>query len=432
MGDRVKSNDVLSWFHQVRSEVTLYWLGASAGAIAADLVFCRMASQQHNVTLVWALTCVIILIVILAGLIQLRFRVLFRPIQTLYDEMMKMQTGDFGERDLHASGSSDLAQVVRAMQDAKSSVRAILEQMKQASSEITASIEALHEGAQQTSQASEQNASAMMDVMASVEQQRSLTNRTVAAMERTVESVDSIRSLSDEAQRVSATMMDKAQQGKAEMTATTEQMQEIEREVESMLAHTSELERSAAQVSEIIQAIQSIASETNLLALNAAVEAAHAGENGKGFAVVAAEVRKLADQSRHDSIRIKDVVTSMVEHVQASMESMQSVAAKVAKGSVAVQTTGGTLLNMVQDLVGLQKRVQQIQSASQEIGRQAQEVVQLMQSLAEAADKQSEAIATVAAASEEQLAMMEEVTSTASAMNDMAARLRSAALRFTW
>lgn len=58
------------------------------------------------------------------------------------------------------------------------------------------------------------------------------------------------------------------------------------------------LERTLAQLGNIVSAINGIAAQTNLLALNATIEAARAGDAGRGFAVVAGEVKKLASDTR--------------------------------------------------------------------------------------------------------------------------------------
>jgi len=79
------------------------------------------------------------------------------------------------------------------------------------------------------------------------------------------------------------------------------------------------IEKSANEITQIINVIDGIAFQTNLLALNAGVEAARAGDAGKGFAVVANEVRALAQRSADAAKDIKALITTSAEQVSAGV-----------------------------------------------------------------------------------------------------------------
>ncbi|UOQ84246.1 ammonium transporter [Gracilibacillus salinarum] len=77
-----------------------------------------------------------------------------------------------------------------------------------------------------------------------------------------------------------------------------------------------EVQKFSNQSRSVMQVIRDIAEQINLLALNASIEAAHAGEYGKGFAVVAEEIRKLAEQSKHSTTEIQEIITGTVDTIQ--------------------------------------------------------------------------------------------------------------------
>lgn len=97
---------------------------------------------------------------------------------------------------------------------------------------------------------------------------------------------------------------------------------------------------------QVLKFIKSVADQTNMLALNAQIEAARAGDAGKGFGVVANEVKKLGESSAK---AVKDV-SSILQEIKEANERISRLVEKNQSISKEQVTDTEQILAAVQEL----------------------------------------------------------------------------------
>ncbi len=143
----------------------------------------------------------------------------------------------------------------------------------------------------------------------------SLSDRTEQQAASLEETSATVSQLADGLRGNSGDMREVAAMAQQVMQRAEEGRQVVQSTVSSMNAMAAR----AGKMTEIIDAINGIAFQTNILALNAAVEAARAGEAGRGFAVVATEVRTLSGRSAKSAAEISELIKGSIDDALAGV-----------------------------------------------------------------------------------------------------------------
>lgn len=175
--------------------------------------------------------------------------------------------------------------------------------------------------------------------------------------------------------------------------------------------------------------ISEIANQTNLLSLNASIEAARAGEHGQGFSVVAMEIRKLA-QNVHDASL--DITGSL-----GVIQSKVAEATRMVDSGLQAAVTGKHTADQVEQLF------EQIRTNTEDVLHQAEQLknrnVQLLASSAQVSEEMGKvaiiseqsaaSIEEVLASAEVQLERVNNIVSSITQLNELAAKLESLVTR---
>lgn len=335
----------------------------------------RLLSQQSR-TLLLRLGMVQIPLLLLLGVVLiLTVRFMMRNLKTVSDSLAALSAGG---ADLTLRLPPSRTRELNAIADNVNTFMCYLQGLLQQVGASTRTIAA----------ASHQIAEGNVALSSRTEEQSASLTQTAASMEQIAGIVGNNADNAAHADRLATQAAAVAEQGAALMTAAVEKM--------------SHIESSSLRVTDIVGVIDGIAYQTNILALNAAVEAARAGEQGRGFAVVAAEVRSLALRSASSAKEIRELINDAVTGVQ--------------DGSRLVQEAGETMNALVTSVNDVSALMEEVKTASREQSVGIEQV--------------NVAVCQLEGATQQNAALVADVSTTAKAMEEQAAELESVVNRF--
>ncbi|KHT52788.1 methyl-accepting chemotaxis protein [Vibrio sinaloensis] len=184
-------------------------------------------------------------------------------------------------------------------------------------------------------------------------QQNQEMEMAATAMEEMTAALSNVAQSTNMAEEYAGSAEKEASTSKQVFDKTTSEFGQLEGEFLNTAEIIQQLAEESNNVGNVLDVIKAIAEQTNLLALNAAIEAARAGEQGRGFAVVADEVRSLAQRTQDSTGEIEGIIQTLQEKakqstvtIQSSSEKMQSTRENMGVANDALGTIQGSAIEI--------------------------------------------------------------------------------------
>ena len=195
------------------------------------------------------------------------------------------------------------------------------------------------------------------------------------------QSINQVSDNATQSARVAQNSLSAAEKGSQAVQNAIRGMDEIREQIQETSKRIKRLGESSQEIGEIVQLITGITEQTNVLALNAAIQAASAGEAGRGFAVVAEEVQRLAERSAEATKHITEIVKSIQQDTQNTVEAMERSTQGVVEGA-RVADEAGQALHEIEDVSKrLAELIGAISNATQEQAQSAAKVAASMKGI---------------------------------------------------
>lgn len=383
--------------------------------------------NQSNISMLIGSILLIAVTLLLGTLLSRNISI---PIRRLSGLAVAVASGDLRNTPLHIRNKDEIGSLADSFDSMRSGLQEMIEQVNQAAKQLAASSEEMREGAKQTSAATHYIVESTQQVAASAEEQLQGSETISTAMADIVEAIRSITSAVTVISETSEQAILIVDGGHSYMELATQDMSSIDQIVDETANAMENVKESVQHIENIVALIASISAQTRLLALNATIEAARAGEHGLGFAIVAEEVRNLAKQSEEASKKASKLLGTVRNNTMQAVSMMDKGKNEVKKGKRSLIETSIQFQLIRSSVSEVASQIQEIAASSIQISSGSQNIAASTSASAKQANESSALTLSVSAATEEQLAYMEEITASATTLHAAAGDLQSHVSKF--
>ncbi|HLA32161.1 MAG TPA: methyl-accepting chemotaxis protein [Pseudomonas sp.] len=316
-------------------------------AAAAKLV---QASNSRLSTLAW---WVLAAVVAILGLFYvLLARSISRPMHNLEHDIAEIERNSDLSHQLPVLSADEIGLTASAINRMLEKFRGIVQEVDSIAGLVAGKVDSTRHS--------------MLSTQHGIQAQQQETDQVSCAVTQMSHTIQDVAKNAERASEAAHQAKRNTEKGNQVVAANVSAMNALAEEVHAAADVVRRVSQDSAQISRVVEVIQSISDQTNLLALNAAIEAARAGEAGRGFAVVADEVRTLAQRTRESTQEINGMIERLQQGVGQAERVMAAGVDKAQSAVEQVQSAGKELAEISHSVRSIEDLNVQIASAAEQ------------------------------------------------------------------
>lgn len=393
--------------------------------LESEMNIARGKIEQNSKNTITSLIIISTVAAILAIFISLFIgRIIGKPVIMAAEAIKKLASGDLTIEELKVKNRDEIGTLVDSLNKMVAELRNVIGHVHDSAHQVSASSEELAASAEQSTLAAEQVAKVTQSVAEGTESQLKRFQEVSTSVNEMTTGIQQIAESSEDMLQAAEHTTNLTEQGTQAIENVVSQMNEIHASVENAANYIRSLEERSNNITNIVGIITGIADQTNLLALNAAIEAARAGDHGKGFAVVADEVRKLAEESKSSADQIREMITLIQKETNEAVEAMDKGSEQVVAGLNNTNEANKSFGNISQSISLVSSKVQEVSASVEEMTALSEQISKAIALVKDISEKSVASGQESSAATEEQLATMLDVSSSAESLSKLAEELQ--------